>query len=112
MMTEVEVTCKHAKFQPSWLKLSLKGISLGGTFFFLIRKNFCQNKSSISKCKYMEKTFFLCLENFSLFFAVELSLWKKDCIYVSNTFYFMGKIYFVQVLGKKKTSLHFPVIQK
>lgn len=38
MMTEVEVTCKHAKFQPSWLKLSLKGISLGGTFFFCNKK--------------------------------------------------------------------------
>lgn len=34
-MTEVKVTCKLAKFQPPWLKLSLKGISLGGTIFLV-----------------------------------------------------------------------------
>jgi len=39
MMTKVKVTCKRAKFQPSWLKLSLKGISLGGTIF-LVEKFF------------------------------------------------------------------------
>lgn len=35
MMTKVKVTCMLAKFQPSWLKLSLKGISLGGTIFLV-----------------------------------------------------------------------------
>lgn len=34
-MTKIKVTCKIAKFQPSWLKLSLKGISLGGTIFLV-----------------------------------------------------------------------------
>lgn len=53
MMTKIKVTCKLAKFQPSWLKLPLKGISLGGTVFWW--KAFCQNKSFISKCKSMKK---------------------------------------------------------
>lgn len=76
-MTKVKVTCKLAKFQPPWLKLSLKGISLGGTIFLV--ENFLTEQVIYFQVQVYEKK--SCLENFPLLYlAVEMGLWKKDRI--------------------------------
>lgn len=66
MMTKVKVTCKLAKFQPSWLKLSLKGISLGGTIFLV--ENFLSEQVIYFQVQVYEKKN-LVWKTFSLLFS-------------------------------------------
>lgn len=72
MMTKVEVTCKLAKFQPSWLKLSLKGIPLGGTFLV---ENFLSEQVMDFQAQVYEKKKVTTGKLFSTF----LLLWNWVC---------------------------------
>lgn len=86
MMTKIKVTCKLAKFQPSWLKLPLKGISLGGTVFlvesFLSEQVIYFQVQVYEKKKVWKTLLYFCCDTQS-----------KDNIYICSISEFVGNIY-------------------
>lgn len=86
MMTKIKVTCKLAKFQPSWLKLPLKGISLGGTVFLVesfLSEQVIYFQVQVYEKKNVWKTF--------LYFCCDTQ--SKDNIYICSISEFVGNIY-------------------
>lgn len=94
MMTKIKVTCKLAKFQPSWLKLSLKGISLGETIFLV--ESFLSEQVIYFQVKVYEKK---SLENFSLVLLWN-SVWGQHLCLQLFWIYEEYLFVFVQILGK------------
>lgn len=106
MMTKIKVTCKLAKFQPSWLKLPLKGISLGGTVFLV--ESFLSEQVIYFQVQVYEKKM---SGKLSSTFAVILSL-RTTFIFVVFLNLWGISICLCPELRKKKKSLHFLVVHR